>query len=137
MSLTRRIWEGAQTGVSKLAQLVIVDDEPLSHVDSGLLRTELESRRAAREQAPRKASDNPIANMASSTPAAHAERQRLGKERSARVSRDRDTRAQAQKAQDLDPKPGKRIRRKLPEEMIAEERDLFASMLPGLQEPAD
>ena len=98
MSLTRRIWEGAQTGVSKLAQLVIVDDEPLSHVDSGMLRTELESRRAAREQAPRKASDNPIANMASSTPAAHAERQRLGKERSARVSRDRDTRAQAQKA---------------------------------------
>ena len=46
-------------------------------------------------------------------------------------------RAQAQKAQDLDPKPGKRIRRKLPEEMIAEERDLFASLLPGLQEPAD
>ena len=98
MSLTRRIWEGAQSGVTKLAQLVIVDDEPLSHVDSAMLRAELESRRAAREQAPRKASENPVARIASSSPAAQAERKRLGKERTARVSRDRDKRAQTQKA---------------------------------------
>ena len=44
MSITRRILESAQSGLSKLTSLVIVDDEPLSHVESAALQTELTAR---------------------------------------------------------------------------------------------
>ena len=50
MSITRRILEGAQSGLSKLTSLVIVDDEPLSHVESAALQAELTARKAARDE---------------------------------------------------------------------------------------
>ena len=48
MGITKRILEQAQSGLSRLTSLVIVDDEPLSHVDSAALQTELTARKAAR-----------------------------------------------------------------------------------------
>ena len=99
MSITRRILEGAQSGLSRLTSLVIVDDEPLSHVESGALAAELTIRKTARSQAGRHASDNPVAKLASSDPAARATRVRAAAERAARVHKDRDDREARVKAE--------------------------------------
>ena len=99
VSITRRILEGAQSGLSRLTSLVIVDDEPLSHVESGALAAELTIRKAARDQAGRPASDNPLAKLASSDPAARATRVRAAAERAARVHKDRDDREARVKAE--------------------------------------
>lgn len=98
MSITRRILEGAQSGFSKLTSLVIVDDEPLSHVDAASLQVELVARKAAREKAPRAPLDNPIAKQATSDPAARAAREKAAKDRAARVHRERDEREARQRA---------------------------------------
>ncbi|MDQ3297537.1 MAG: hypothetical protein M3619_13185, partial [Myxococcota bacterium] len=74
MSITRRILDSAQSGLSKLTSLVIVDDEPLSHVESAALQAELTARKAAREKAPRNPLDNPLAKLATSEPGARAGR---------------------------------------------------------------
>ncbi len=96
MSLTKRILEGAQSTLSRLTSLVIVDDEPLSHVESAALQAELTARKAAREKAGRR--DNPIAKLATSDPASRAAREKAARERSARVHRERDQREAKQKA---------------------------------------
>ncbi len=93
MSITRRILESAQSGLSKLTSLVIVDDEPLSHVESAALQVELTARKAARERAHRRPLDNPLAKLATSEPSARAARERAARERAARVHRERDERA--------------------------------------------
>ncbi len=98
MSITRRILESAQSGLSKLTSLVIVDDEPLSHVESAALQLELQARKAARAKATRAAAENPIAKLALPTPAARAAREKAAKERAARVHRERDEREARQKA---------------------------------------
>lgn len=98
MSITRRILESAQSGLSKLTSLVIVDDEPLSHVESAALQLELTARKAARAKAARAAADNPVAKQALPTPAARAARDKAAKDRAARVHRDRDEREARQKA---------------------------------------
>ena len=98
MSITRRILESAQSGLSKLTSLVIVDDEPLSHVESAALQTELTARKAAREKLKREPLDNPIAKQALGNPAARAARDKAGKERAARVHRERDEREARQRA---------------------------------------
>lgn len=98
MSITRRILESAQSGLSKLSSLVIVDDEPLSFVESAALQAELTARKAAREKAPKNAADNPLAKRALATPAARAEREKLAKDRSARIHRERDEREAKQRA---------------------------------------
>jgi DnaJ-domain-containing protein 1 len=98
VSITRRILESAQSGFSKLTSLVIVDDEPLSHVETAALQTELAARKAWRDKAPRAASDNPIARLATSDPAARAARDQAARERSARVHRERDEREARQRA---------------------------------------
>ncbi len=92
MSLTRRILEGARSGLSQLTSLVIVDDEPLSQVEAATLEGELKARRAARELRPRKPEDNPVARIASSSPQARAERTRQGSDRTSRVKRERSQR---------------------------------------------
>ena len=92
MSLTRRILEGARSGLSQLTSLVIVDDEPLSQVDAAALEAELKARRAARELRPHKPEDNPVARIASSTPAARAERTRQASDRTARIKQERGVR---------------------------------------------
>ncbi len=98
MSITKRILESAQSGISRLTSLVIVDDEPLSHVESAALQAELLTRKAAREKATRKPEDNPIAKLATSDPAARAQRDKLARERAARVHKDRDERDARAKA---------------------------------------
>lgn len=98
MSITRRILESAQSGLSKLTSLVIVDDEPLSHVESAALQAELTARKAARERAHRRPLDNPLAKLATSDPAARTARERAARERAARVHRERDERAARQRA---------------------------------------
>lgn len=98
MSITRRILESAQSGLSKLTSLVIVDDEPLSHVESAALQSELTARKAAREKASRASLDNPIAKQALANPAAKAQRERAAKDRAARIHRERDEREAKQRA---------------------------------------
>ena len=98
MSITRRILESAQSGLSRLTSLVIVDDEPLSHVESAALQAELTVRKAARERAPRRAADNPLAKLATSDPASRAARAAAAADRAARIHRERDERAARQRA---------------------------------------
>lgn len=98
MSITRRILESAQSGLSKLTSLVIVDDEPLSYVESAALQTELTARKAARERSQKQPLDNPLAKQALATPAAKAARDKAAKERAARVHRERDEREARQRA---------------------------------------
>ncbi len=98
MSITRRILDSAQSGLSKLTSLVIVDDEPLSHVESAALQAELTARKAAREKAPRNPLDNPLAKLATSEPGARAGRDNAARERAARVHRERDERTARQRA---------------------------------------
>lgn len=97
MSITRRILEGAQSGLSKLTSLVIVDDEPLSHVDGAALQVELTARKAARAKATRPPLENPVAKLAMANPAARAQREKAAKERAGRVHRERDERDAKQK----------------------------------------
>ena len=99
MSITRRILDSAQSGLSKLTSLVIVDDEPLSHVESAALQAELTTRKAARDKSQKKPLDNPLAKMATSDPASRATRERAARDRSARVHKERDEKAARQRAQ--------------------------------------
>lgn len=96
MSITRRIWEGAQSGLSKLSSLVIVDDDPLSHVESSALQAELTARKAARA-ATRNPLDNPLAKLALGNPGARAQRERAAQQRAGKVHRERDEREARQK----------------------------------------
>lgn len=98
MSITKRILESAQSGLSRLTSLVIVDDEPLSHVEGPALQAELTVRKAARERAGGSPPHNPLARLATSEPAARATRAKQASERAARVHRERDERAARQRA---------------------------------------
>ena len=98
MSITRRILESAQSSLSKLTSLVIVDDEPLSYVESAALQTELTARKAARERSQKQPLDNPLAKQALGNTAARAARDKAAKERAARVHRERDEREAKQRA---------------------------------------
>lgn len=98
MGITKRILESAQSGLSRLTSLVIVDDEPLSHVESAALQAELAVRKAWRARSPHKSEDNPLAKLATSEPAARAAREKAAQDRAARVHRERDERAARQRA---------------------------------------
>jgi DnaJ-domain-containing protein 1 len=98
VSITKRILEGAQSGFSRLTSLVIVDDEPLSHVEAAALQVELAVRKAARARSPRKPLDNPLARLATSDPAARAGREKAAAERAGRVHRERSEREARQRA---------------------------------------
>ena len=98
MSITRRILEGAQSGLSKLTSLVIVDDEPLSHVDGAALQVELTARKAARAKQIRPPLENPLAKAALSNPAARSQREKAARDRASRIHRERDERDAKQKA---------------------------------------
>jgi len=98
VSITRRILEGAQSGLSKLTSLVIVDDEPLSHVESAALQVELTARKAAKAKATRQPLENPLAKLAMANPGARAQRDRAAKDRAAKVHRERHEREARQKA---------------------------------------
>jgi DnaJ-domain-containing protein 1 len=98
VSITRRILESAQSGLSKLTSLVIVDDEPLSYVESAALQSELTARKAARQRSTRQPLDNPLAKQALGNATARAARDKAAKERSARIHRERDEREAKQRA---------------------------------------
>ncbi|TMQ11399.1 MAG: J domain-containing protein, partial [Deltaproteobacteria bacterium] len=98
VGITRRILESAQSGLSRLTSLVIVDDEPLSHVEGPALQAELTVRKAARERAPRPPQDNPLAKLARSDPAARSARAAAAGERASRIHRERDERSARQRA---------------------------------------
>jgi len=98
VSITRRILESAQSGLSRLTSLVIVDDEPLSHVESAALQAELTMRKAARAHVVRRPEDNPLAKLATSDPVARAARTAAATDRAARIHRERDERAARQRA---------------------------------------
>jgi DnaJ-domain-containing protein 1 len=98
VSITKRILESAQSGLSKLTSLVIVDDEPLSHVESAALQSELATRKAAREKSTRKPGESVLAKLAGADPAARAQRDKAARERAARVHRERDEREARQRA---------------------------------------
>jgi DnaJ-domain-containing protein 1 len=98
VGITKRILEGAQSGFSRLTSLVIVDDEPLSHVEATALQAELAVRKAARARSPRQPLDNPLARLAVSEPAARAGREKAASERAARVHRERNEREARQRA---------------------------------------
>jgi DnaJ-domain-containing protein 1 len=98
VSITRRILESAQSGLNRLTSLVIVDDDPLSHVEAASLQAEVTARKSAREKSTRPAADNPIAKLALGTAAAKAARDKAARERGARVHRERDERDARQKA---------------------------------------
>jgi DnaJ-domain-containing protein 1 len=91
VSITRRILDSAQSGLSKLTSLVIVDDDPLSHVESAALQAELSARKAGRS-ATKQPLDNPLAKLALANPAARAQRDKASRERAGRVHRERDER---------------------------------------------
>lgn len=98
MSLSRRILEGAQSQWAKLTSLVIVDDEPLSHVDSTALSAELTARKAARAGTPTAPTANPVAVLAGAEPAQRTARQKAAAERGARIGKERADRAAKEKA---------------------------------------
>jgi DnaJ-domain-containing protein 1 len=98
MGLTRRILEGARTGLSQLSSLVIVDDEELSQVDEADLEAELKARRAAREAHRRKPEDNPVARIAGASPDARRQRARQAHDREGKIRGERAARAAQQKA---------------------------------------
>jgi DnaJ-domain-containing protein 1 len=87
------ILDGAKTRISQLAQMVVVDDEPLSHVDGAALDAELKARRTWREKRQRKPEDSPVAKIAGAGAAARAQRERQASERARIVHRERDERA--------------------------------------------
>jgi DnaJ-domain-containing protein 1 len=97
VSITRRILESTQSGLSKLTSLVIADDEPLSHVETAALQAELVARRAEREARPRKPLDNPVAKLATSAPESIAQRKRHAAERAGKIKRERAQRDAAQR----------------------------------------
>ena len=93
MSITRRILEGAQSGLSKLTSLVIVDDEPLSHVESAALQAELTARKAARAKSPQAAARQPAREAGARATRRRGRRAtRPRRIASARVHRERDER---------------------------------------------
>ena len=97
MGITRRILDSAQSGLSKLTSLVIVDDEPLSYVEGAALQAELTARKAARAKSPKQPLDNPLAKQALADPAARAARDKAARERASRIHRERDEREQRQR----------------------------------------
>jgi DnaJ-domain-containing protein 1 len=99
VSITQRILESAQSQWSKLTSLVIVDEEPLSHIEGPALQAELAARKAARAAAkPAAPSENPIARIAGSGDVARQARDRAAAARRIRVTKERDERAAKQKA---------------------------------------
>jgi DnaJ-domain-containing protein 1 len=96
VSITRRILDSAQSGISKFTSLVIADDDPLSNVESTALQAELAARKAARRTG-KSPLDNPLAKLALGNPGARAQREKAAKERSGRVHRERDERETKQR----------------------------------------
>ncbi len=102
MSFTRKIIDGARSGINSIMDKVAADDTPLSHVDEGELERELGHRKAARNAkrvAPR---DNPRARIASASAETRRQRVKLAEERASRIHSVRDRRRRAAKKAEED-----------------------------------
>jgi DnaJ-domain-containing protein 1 len=98
VSLTRRILESARSGLSQLTSLVIVDDEPLSHIEGAALEAEVAARKSARKVPP---GQSRIGKLAGASATARAERARQAADRARKVRGERETReAAARRAAD-------------------------------------
>lgn len=95
MSFTRKVIDGARSGLSSLMNKVAADDTPLSHVDEEGLQSELADRVAARKGG-RKPADNPLAKLAGSSAAARQKREKMAARREAKINSDRNKRAKAE-----------------------------------------
>lgn len=98
MSFTRKIIDGARSGLNSVIERVAVDDTPLSHVSEEVLQRELERRSAARRANPTAPASNPRARIAGASAEARARRNKLAEERAARIHAARDQRARAAQA---------------------------------------
>jgi DnaJ-domain-containing protein 1 len=96
VSITRRILDSAQSGISRFTSLVIADDDPLSNVESSALQAELAARKASRGTG-KQPLDNPLAKLALGNAAARAQRDKAAKERAGRIHRERDERETKQR----------------------------------------
>lgn len=85
MSFTRKIIDGARSGINSVMDKIAADDTPLSHVDEDLFQRELDRRVAARNTGATKPMDNPRARLASASDEARERRSKLAKERAARI----------------------------------------------------
>lgn len=101
MSFTRKIIDGARTGLNTVVDRIAADDTPLSHVDEDALQRELKHRIDARKDSSAGPRDNPRARIVSASDKARQRRSKLAEERAARVGAIRQKRARrAEKAQE-------------------------------------
>lgn len=101
MSFTRKIIDGARSGINSVMERVAADDTPLSHVHEDDLQRELKHRIEAKKASPRKPLDNPRARLASASAEARQRRVKLAQQREARIRGIRQKRARAaEKAQE-------------------------------------
>jgi DnaJ-domain-containing protein 1 len=99
MSVTRKIVEGARTGLNSLLERIVADDTPLSGVERDELDAELARRTEARRRAggQRPPEENPRARWAGAGEAAARQRRKAADTREQRI---RAARAEKRKAED-------------------------------------
>jgi hypothetical protein len=95
VSFTRKIIDGARSGINSVMDKIAVDDTPLSHVDEDAFHRELERRSAARQAGWPAPMDNPRARIAGASSEARQRRVKLAEERAARIHAARDKRERA------------------------------------------
>ena len=99
MSVTRKIVDGAKSGLSSLIDKVSADDTPLSGVHGPELDAELARRTAAAKTTPLgRPQDNPRAKWAGAGDSAARMRKKAADEREARIRGEREARRKAEKA---------------------------------------
>jgi DnaJ domain len=99
MSVTRKIVEGARTGLNSLLERIVADDTPLSGVERDELDAELARRTEARRRpgGQRAAEENPRARWAGAGESATRQRRKAADAREQRI---RAARAEKRKADD-------------------------------------
>jgi DnaJ-domain-containing protein 1 len=100
VSVTRKIVEGARSGLNSLLDKVVADDTPLSGVERDELDAELERRTQARgaEGAARKPEDNPTARWAGAGEEAARRRRQAAEAREGRIRAARAEKNRAEEA---------------------------------------
>lgn len=101
MSFTRKIIDGARSGLNTVMDRIAADDTPLSYVDESLLASEVKARRELRQSRPRPPGDNPRARIAGASAGAREQRAQRAEHRARRVHAHQEQEARkARKAQE-------------------------------------
>jgi hypothetical protein len=95
VSITRKIIDGARSGINSVMDKIAADDTPLSHVDEDAFHRELEHRMTARKAGWPAPMENPRARIAGASNEARQRRIKLAEERAARIHAARDKRERA------------------------------------------